>query len=224
MKSLLLSISLSLILLSACNSQPAPVPVATNVPVTLTMPVASATPIVSSSPTATSMPLPTPTFTPTPLPDQALREARQAMHDGDYSTAIQKYQALIDGAPSSDHLEEALIDRAYATARSGDPSSAIDLFTQFIDQHPKSDHVADAWFHLGELHFDRSAYTDAIAAYQNYLKLRPDVLADFVNEQIGDAYAQGGDAANAAKSYEEALAHASGISNVANLREKLALV
>jgi len=97
------------------------------------------------------------------------------MHDGDFSTAIQKYQALIDGAPASDHLEEVLIDRAYATARSGDPASAIDLFTQFIAQHPQSDRVADAWFHLGELRFDRAAYADAIAAYQNYLKLRADV-------------------------------------------------
>jgi soluble lytic murein transglycosylase len=190
---------------------------------TFTAPAASATPIVPLSPTATATPLPTPTFTPTPLPDEALHAARQAMHDGDFSTAIQKYQALIDGAPNSDHLEEALIDRAYATARSGDPSSAIDLFTQFVEQHPQSDRVADAWFHLGELHFDRSAYVDAIAAYQNYLELRDDVLADFVNERIGNAYTQLGEAANAAKSYERALTQASGTSNVANLREKLAL-
>jgi soluble lytic murein transglycosylase len=223
MKSFSLSITLSLILLSACTSQPAPSPLATSVPATSAPPTASIAPIVSPSPTATSTPLPTSTFTPTPLPDQAYREARQAMRDGDFSMAIQKYQALIDGAPASDRLEEALIDRAYATARSGDPSSAIDLFTQFIDQHPKSDHVADAWFHLGDLHFDRSAYTDAIAAYQNYLKLRADILTDFVNEQIGDAYTQLNDYANAAKSFERALAQASGTSNVANLREKLAL-
>ena len=145
------------------------------------------------------------------------------MHDGDFSTAIQKYQALIDGSPNFDHLEEALIDRAYATARSGDPSSAIDLFTQFIAQHPRSDRVADAWFHLGELYFDRSAYLDAIAAYQNYLKLRADVLADYVDERIGDAYTQMNDHSNAAKAYERALTQASGTSNVAHLREKLAL-
>jgi soluble lytic murein transglycosylase len=222
MKSLLLSITLSLILLSACNSQPAPSPLATNAPADLTAPAASATPIDLPSPTATATP-PPPTFTPTPQPDQALREARQAMHDGDFSTAIQKYQALIAGSPNSDHLEEALIDRAYATVRSGDPAAAIELFTQFIDQHFESDRVADAWFHLGELHFDRAAYQDAIAAYQNYLKLREDVLADFVDERIGDGYTQLNDHANAAESYERALTQASGTSNVANLREKLAL-
>jgi len=145
------------------------------------------------------------------------------MHDGDFNTAIQKYQALIDGAPSSDHLEEALIDRAYATAQSGNAASAIDLFTQFIAQHPKSDRVAEAWFHLGEIHFDGGAYQDAITAYQRYLKLRGDLLPDYVNERSGDAYTQLNDATNAAKSYEEALAQASGTSNVANLREKLAL-
>jgi soluble lytic murein transglycosylase len=223
MKSLFLLFSLSLILLSACTSQPAPSPLATSTLPDPVTPAASATPINSLDPTATATPQPTPTFTPTPLPDEALREARQAMHDGDFSTAIQKYQALIDGSPNSDHLEEALIDRAYATARSGDPASAIELFTQFIAQYPQSVRVADAWFHLGELHFDRAAYQDAIAAYQNYLKERNDVLADFVNEQIGDAYTQLGDAANAVRSYERALTDASGTSNVANLREKLAL-
>jgi len=73
------------------------------------------------------------------------------------------------------------------------------------------------------LHFDRAAYQDAVAAFQNYLKLRADVLADFVDEQIGDAYTQLNDAANAARSYESALSQASGTSNVASLREKLAL-
>ena len=220
MKSLLLPIALSLALLSACTSQPAP---AASVSSTPGAPAPSATRVTSPSPTATSTPAPTPTFTPTPQPDQALREARQALHDGDFSTAIQKYQAVIDGSATPDQIEAALIDQAYATTRSGDPASAADLFTEFIDQHPQSDRAADAWFHLGELHFDRSAYPDAIAAFQNYLKLRADVLADFVNERIGDAYTQLNDAENTVKSYEAALAATSGTSNIPQLREKLAL-
>src|SRR5512139_1213330 len=137
MKPLLLAFSLALFLLSACTSQPAPSPLATNTPAASATPIGSLTPTATATVTATATPQPTPTFTPTPQPAEALREARQAMHDGDFSMAIQKYQALIDGAPASDHLEEALIDRAYATARWGDPSSAIDLFTQFIEQHPQ---------------------------------------------------------------------------------------
>ena len=212
---------LAIIFLAACSSQTAPTPQATNTP------APSATPIVSPSPTAavaaaTATPPPTSTATPTPQPDQAMREAQLAMRDGDFDTALQKYQAVIDGSAAPDQIEQALIDRASATARSGDPTSAIDLFTQFIAQHPRSDRVADAWFHLGELHFERSAWPESIAAYQNYLKER-DVLADYIDEQIGDAYTQLGDAAKAAKSYESALAQTSGTSNIANLREKLAL-
>jgi soluble lytic murein transglycosylase len=216
-----------LILLAACSSPSAPTPPATT-PQPTNILAASATPIGSSSPIATATlppptPLPTATFTPTPQPEQAWREARQALHDGDFSTAIQKYQALIDGAPASEHLEEALIDRAYATARSGDPATAIELFTQFVAQHSPSDRAADAWFHLGELHFDRAAYPEAIAAYQNYLNLRTQVIADYMDERSGDAYTQLGDAAGAAQAYERALAQVSGTSNIANLREKLAL-
>ena len=169
------------------------------------------------------MPSPTPTFTPTPQPEQAMKEAALSLRDGDYSTAIQKYQAVINGSAAPDQIEIAQLNLAVATARSGDPATAIDLFTQFIAQHPGSDRVAAAWFQLGELHFDRSAWQETITAYQNYLKLRADVLPDFVNERIGDAYTQLSDAANAIKSYEAALAAASGTSNVANLREKLAL-
>jgi tetratricopeptide (TPR) repeat protein len=91
-----------------------------------------------------------------------------------------------------------------------------------IAQHPKSDRVADAWFHLGELLRSRSM-ADAITAYQNYFKLRGDLVADYVDERIGDAYTQLNDAANAAQSYESALSQVSSTSDVANLREKLAL-
>ena len=207
---------LAIIFLAACSSQTAPTPQMTSTP------APSATPIVSPSPTATPAPTATATATPTPQPDQALREAQLALRDGDFSAALQKYQAVIDGAASLDQIEQALIDRAFATARSGDPTSAIEFFTQFIDQHPKSDRVTEAWFQLAELHFDRSAWQDSISAYQNYLKQR-EVLADYVEERSGDAYTQLGDAANAAKSYESALAQTSGTSNIANLREKLAL-
>lgn len=220
MKSLFLSVALSLVLLSACASQPAPVISAINTP---TVPAASATPTVPPSPTATATPSPTPTFTPTPQPEQVLQEAALALRDGDYSTAIQKYQAVINGSATPDQIETAQLSLAVATARSGDASGAIDLFTQFIAQHPKSNRVADAWFYLGELHFDRSAWQDAVKAYQNYLKLRSDLIADYVSERIGDAYVQLNDTGNAIKSYEAALAAASGTSNVANLREKLAL-
>jgi soluble lytic murein transglycosylase len=145
------------------------------------------------------------------------------MRDGDFSMAIQKYQAVIDGSATPDQIEEALVDRAYAMARSGDPASAIDLLVQFIDQHPTSERVAAAWFQLAELHFDRAAWQDAITAYQNYLKLRGDLLADYVDERIGDAYTQLNDAANAARAYESAVSQAGSTSGVANLREKLAL-
>jgi soluble lytic murein transglycosylase len=222
MKALILSIVVAC-LLSACTSQSIPSPLATSIPAASATPAASAASIVSPSPTVTATPLPTPTFTPTPQPDEALREAQKAMQDGDFAVAIQKYQAVIDGSATADQIEQASIDRAYATAQAGDPASAIDLFTQFITQHPRSNRVADAWFHLGEIHFDGGAYQDAITAYQNYLKLRGDLLPDYVDERIGDAYTQLNDAAHAATSYEDALANASSTSNVANLREKLAL-
>ena len=127
MKSFFLPVALSLVLLSACTSQPAPaasvIPTpGVPAPSATSTPLGGAQAVASPSPTATSAPSPTPTFTPTPQPDQALREARQAMRDGDFGTAIQKYQAVIDGSATPDQIEEALVNRAVATARSGDPA------------------------------------------------------------------------------------------------------
>ncbi len=224
MKALFLALVM-MILLTACSlaSNVTPTPIKTDTPVGTATFAPPATSTDPPSPTATATPLPTPTFTPTPQPEQALREAQQAQQDGDFSTTIQKSQAVIDGSSSSDQIEQARIDQAYATAQSGDPRSAIDLLTQFIDQHPESARVADTWFYLGEIHFDQSAWQDAITAYQNYLKQRGELIADYVDERIGDAYTQLNDHVNAAKFYEAALTQAVATSDVANLREKLAL-
>ncbi len=224
MKALFLAL-VTLIALAACSISPnfTPTPALTNTPVAAATSALTATATVPPRPTATSTPLPTPTFTPTPQPEQAMVEAAGALRDGEFSAAIQKYQAVLDGSSTPDQVEQARLDQAYATARSGDPQVAIKLLTQFIDQHPESARVADAWFYLGEIHFDRAAWQDSIAAYQNYLEQRDDLIADYVDERIGDADTQLNDHANAAKSYAAALTQAVATSNVANLHEKLAL-
>ena len=218
-----LILPLALIVLAACGVPSQPTPIAANTPAPSAIPTsqAGAQAAVDPSPTATATPVPTPTVTPQPA--QALRDAAQSMHDGDYDTAIQKYQSVIGGASTPDQRELAQLALAVATARNGDVPGTLALFQQFITQHPKSGRLADAWFYLGELHFDRSGWADAITAYQNYLKLRGDLIGDYVSERIGDAYTQLNDFANAAKSYEAALAQAGSASDVANLREKLAL-
>lgn len=88
-----------------------------------------------------------------------MSQAAQQVHDGDYASAIENYQAVLDGLGSSSQKEVASIELALTQWRSGNAQDAIDRFQQFVEQYPKSDRVADAWFGLGEAYFDQQAGT-----------------------------------------------------------------
>ena len=225
MKALLLAFTLSLVLLSACTSPPAPAPLATNPPADSANPIASLTPTATAAatpaPTFTPTPVP-PTATPTPLPDQWLAQAQADVRDGDYAAAVQAYQAVVDGGSSPERVEQAAIEQAITSLRAADYGAAIDAAARFIERFPSSARLADAWFVAAEAHLAQEQWTPAIEAYHQYLKLHT-VIGGYVNERLGDAYTQLGDLANAATAYQAALDAATSASDVANLREKLAL-
>ncbi len=214
-----------MLIVTACGDQPAPAPIVTSASPAPTA-AAVASPMVSLSPTApaaTATPTPVPpTPTPTPLPAEWLSKAKQAVNDGDYAAAAADYQAVIDGAVSPDQAEAAAIEQAITYLRAADYGAASDAAARFIKRFPSSARAADAWFVAAEARFAQGQYTPAVEAYGNYLKQR-EVIAGYVNERLGDAYTQLGDLAKAASSYEAALNTATSASDVANLREKLAL-
>jgi len=218
---------ISMLIVTACEGQPAPAP--PTIPLAPDATAVVSTPIVSpgptASPTATVTPVPptpTPTPTPTPLPAEWLSKAKQAARDGDYDAAIADYQAVIDGASSPDQAEAAAIEQAITYLRAADYGAAIDAAARFVERFPSSTRTADAWFVAAEAHFAQGQYAPAVEAYGNYLRRR-DVIAGYVNEQLGEAYTQLSDLASAAAAYEAALSTATSASNVAALREKLAL-
>ncbi len=219
----LFSLSVVLLLLTACSAQPNPIALATVTATDAPRPAGTSAPTIAPSPTATVTPTATPSPTPTPQPEVLLKDAAQAVHDGDYEAAIQEYQAVIDEPSSPLQKQSALIELALTHLRANNLNDAIDRFDQFIDQYPKADRLADAYFGLGEAYFDQSQWTKAIEAYQKYLALRGDVIASYVQERIGDAFTQQNDAEQAAIAYQTALSNAASTSDAAGLREKLAL-
>ncbi|HZY43083.1 MAG TPA: tetratricopeptide repeat protein, partial [Anaerolineae bacterium] len=224
--SIRLSLSVAaLLMLTACASTPDPI-APTADPVTPISAATLAAPIDSSRstdtpppPTATPLPTATPIPTATPQPEIRLKQAAQAVHDGDYDTAIQQYQALLGAARSA----TAAIELALTQQRAGYLTDAIDSFQRFIDQYPKSERLADGWFGLGETYFTQENWPKAIEAYRKYLDLRPDLIASTVQERIGDAATQQGDLEQAVTAYQAAITTATSASAGAGLREKLAL-
>jgi tetratricopeptide (TPR) repeat protein len=197
----------------ACSFEAGPAPASTDLP----------RPTGTLPPTATATSTPTPLPTATPLPRTRITEAAQALHDGDYATALADYQAVLAGSTEADLIEQARLGLATIALQAGDNSGAIDQLQQFVQAYPASPQLADAWFGLGEANYAQANWQAAIDAYQEYLNLRGDLISAYVNERIGDAYSQMNDLENAASAYQTALAQATSNTNNANLREKLAL-
>ncbi len=202
-------IALFVLIAAACTSQPAPTSIPTAVP----------SPTNTLAPTATSTPSPTPT----PRPDVLMKAAAQAAHDGDYAGALQNYQSVIDQSAAPDLTEQARLNLPNMKLRLGQTSDAVNDFLQFTQQYSDTTYLPDAWFELGEAYFAQSDWPKSIDAYQNYLKLRGDLIGAYVEDRLGDAYSNRKDFNNAASAYEKSIQQASSASDEAGLREKLAL-
>lgn len=223
---------LLLVLVTGCDAEPAPDRPATsispNTPAAavsdpIVDPTVAAPAALTITPSLTPTPLPTSTPTVTPRPEARLIQAAQAVHDGDYDAAIANYQVVRDSSSSAVQRETAAIELALTQLRAGNLTDAIDAFQRFIDQYPKSERLADAWFGLGEIYFQQENWPKVIEAYQQYLRLRGNLIAGYVQERVGDAASQQGDLDLAATAYQAAVDNATTASNLAGLREKLAL-
>ena len=171
----------------------------------------------TSTPTLT--PTPTATATPTPLPAVRLERANRAMFNGDYDTALQEYNAILNGSASTDETRAAQLGAAKAKLRAGDDSAA-DALQAFTASFPGDPREAEAWFLLGQTRTSAGDYTGAVEAYRQYQKLRGDLIAPYVNQRIGDALRADVKPQAAAEAYRAALAAPSNIT--LDLREKLA--
>ena len=209
---------------AACStrSQPAASPLST--PVSTSAP-ASATPDArpTVAPTESPTPAPTRTPTPTPLPAVRLEAAERHLRNGDFASAVDEYQAIQNEGNAAE-MAAALFGAGEASLRAGDLLAAENALTRFIDRYPDSSLRGDAWFLLGEARYASGNLTGAVDAYREYLEPRGNVIASYVQERIGDALNQAGDAGAAVSAYRQAIAAAPGNAVAARQREKLALV
>ncbi|HLF27840.1 MAG TPA: tetratricopeptide repeat protein [Anaerolineae bacterium] len=178
----------------------------------------------SSQPTNSPTSTPTPSPSPTPPPAARLAQATQALHNGDYQSALAEYQAVASDSGSAEQVEAAWFGLGEAALRQGDLVAAENALTRFIEAHPNSSRLADAWFLLAETRYASGNFTGAVDAYREYLELRGEVIESYVQERIGEAYDQAGDTAAAIEAYRRAIVAAPDTSIAAAQREKLALI
>jgi soluble lytic murein transglycosylase len=147
----------------------------------------------------TDTPVPTPTETPIPI--VRVGSADKALLNGDVDTAMLQYRAAATDSTDPNVREAALwgLARAqYEDERYADAAATLD---QLIKDYPASSYRGPAGFLKGESLYAMQHYSDAAAAFQDYLASRPGVLDSYVGELRGDALSQAGDYSGALSTY-----------------------
>jgi len=211
------------VLLAACNlseDRPGidrPVIIVTATPSTLL-----ASPVVPTVPYVTPPPAILP---PAPLPpDIALREAEQALYNGDYETAVQKFQSVIS-QPASDAgmREAAMYGLGEAALREGRFDIAASALTEFISTFPTDTQIPRAYFLRGDAFLGLGEWQNAINDFNQYLEMRPGVIDSYAQERIGDAYLALNNPEQSLAAYARAADATRALAPLFELRERVAV-
>ncbi|MBN1310721.1 MAG: tetratricopeptide repeat protein [Anaerolineae bacterium] len=210
--SLLLILSGLSVAFAACNAPPLKLP----------LPLLS-TPAPTSSPTPT--PSPTPPPTPTPVPIEVAHQGERNLHNGDWDTAIQEFQAVIanPGAPADVRIT-AQIGLAHAALRRGDFTAAKMALDDFLNQYPTHPKAAQACFLRGDARMGLADWAGAISDFETYQSLRPGLLDSYVYERIADCHLALGQTEPALQRYDLALSSERYLVSELQLREKVASI
>ncbi|NDJ60035.1 MAG: tetratricopeptide repeat protein, partial [Chloroflexi bacterium] len=169
----------------------------------------------------------------TPLPptavvpaDQVLRIADRHLLNGQFESAAATYRTVLEQGEAVAATERAAA--AYglgeAALREGLFSDAVEALTVFIVRYPDDSRVPQARFLRGDAHLGLSLWAEAIADFQEYLRLRPGLIDSYALERIGDAQLALGQVDAALASYAAAADASRSTVPLALLRERIARV
>lgn len=137
-------------------------------------------------------------------PDHPLLvRAEQAYLEGDCDRALAAYRGYRAGFGPSPFCADASYFEGVILLEKGDPASAEAAFRACIAAPRTRFLEAQAWIGLGDCHFVRDRYGDAIAAYQRALDLRvPDARTDYALYRLAAARQRYGEWSGGRTCYE----------------------
>lgn len=202
--------------LAACGLlSPTQTPEAVEPPTSLGLP--------TEIPTATIPPAPT--ATPTPLPIEAINQGERDLRNGAWDAAAIAFQQVLDDPGASpDEQAEAQLGLAHTQLRRGDFAAAQTALDGFLTDFPDHPQAAQAFFLRGDARLGLSDWAGAIADYESYLTLRPDLINSYVHERIADAHLGAGEIPEALEVYEQAAEEGRPLVSELALREKIASI
>lgn len=84
-------------------------------------------------------------------------EAKAALDQGDYETAIKYYESLEARYPFGRYAQQAALEAAYAYYKYDEPDSAIATVERFINTYPQHPHMDYAYYLKGLINFNRNS-------------------------------------------------------------------
>jgi outer membrane protein assembly factor BamD len=101
------------------------------------------------------------------------KEAKEALDDGDYETAIKRYEELEIHHPFSPYTQQAQLEVAYAYYKFDEPDSAIAATERYIKLYPRADNVDYAYYLRGLVSFERGLASLDLALGLDVTKREP---------------------------------------------------
>lgn len=87
--------------------------------------------------------------------EQLLREGRAASTNGNYETAIKKFETLEARYPLGKFAEQAMLESSYAYYKFDEPDTALDTIDRFTRMYPRSARIDYALYLRGLVNFNR---------------------------------------------------------------------
>jgi outer membrane protein assembly factor BamD len=81
-------------------------------------------------------------------------DARKALNDNDYETAVKQYEALTSRFPFTDETRQARLDLICVYYRKGEKEAATDAADQFLRENPTHPRVDYAWYMKGLIDYE----------------------------------------------------------------------
>ena len=224
---LLLLLTLSLIA-SACNFRSSDLPLATpnedNIIYVTATPMAA---VVQAAPTEEQTEVP-PIAPPMPTvePTQLLQLGETLTRNGYLEDAAGIYRTLLNfgDAIAPQYRATSAFRFGQVSLRAGYFEQALDAFTTFISEFESDERIAQAYFLLGDARLGLSQWQAAIADFERYLTLRPELIDSYVYERIADSLIALGQTDAALENYELAINAKRSKVPLLILREKLARI
>lgn len=154
---------------------------------------------------STTSPLPSPT--PAPSLEARVEAADLSFFYGDWEEALAEYQRALNDSPDSGLQSAALLGMGRSYLKMGELDAAQEALDTVIGLYPDSAQISAAHFTLAKVFESQGEQLKTAAAYENYLRVQPEIIDSYIQEWRGDAYLNAANYSLAVEAYQSALDH-----------------